>query len=313
MSVNNFKVSILIPTFNQSKYLPEAIESALGQNYKNLEVIVGDDASSDDTKSIVKKIHDPRLKYVLNEKNLGRVKNYRNLLYKHATGDYVVNLDGDDYYTTKDFITEAIDCISKEDNNTVMVVARATRKTSFSEFISEIHNYRERTGIEILLKLPQKNYLLMHMAVIYSRKHAMDIGFYNIDVISSDWESLYRLSLRGRVRYLNKNIGVWRIHDKNISRNSDYVEQLNNLKIWPSIYKEAVSFGMNPILGKIISVRCVVFFSISACEIVSKDGNLSLCKFLLGLLKSHSIETIILLLFPRFYIQLTLCFFGYYR
>jgi len=84
---DKIKVTIMIPTYNQSAFILNAINSALDQNYPNLEVIVGDDASTDTTSEILKTIDDSRLKIVRNTFNLGRVGNYRNLLYNHASGD----------------------------------------------------------------------------------------------------------------------------------------------------------------------------------------------------------------------------------
>ena len=73
MIEESIKVTIMIPTYNQAVFIREAVDSALAQTYSNLEVIVGDDASTDGTQEIVAKINDPRLKYVRNVCNLGRV------------------------------------------------------------------------------------------------------------------------------------------------------------------------------------------------------------------------------------------------
>lgn len=99
-------VSIMIPTYNQEAYISDAIESALAQDYPNLEVVVTDDCSTDHTAEVVKQyLTDSRLKYHRNTKNLGRVGNYHNTLYNVASGEWVVNLDGDDYFTDNKFIS----------------------------------------------------------------------------------------------------------------------------------------------------------------------------------------------------------------
>ena len=309
----SIKVTIMIPTYNQDVFIREAIDSALSQTYQNLEVIVGDDHSTDATQLIVEKINDPRLKYVRNTCNLGRVANYKNLLYSHATGDYVVNLDGDDFYTSISFIDEAVNCIIRNNIEVVMVVARATRKSSFNEIDSKIHTFKELTGIQILSKLPQKEYLLMHMAVLYSRKHAIQMDFYRFDLISSDWESLYRLALRGMVCYIDINVGVWRIHGKNESRTIDVVKHLDNLNIWKSIYIESVYFGMNSISAHFFCARCVAYFAQSSCSIISQNGNKALFKFIYIFLKKYKLSSLMLLLSPIYCLRLLLCIFGYYR
>lgn len=306
------KVTIMIPTYNQAAYVRQAIDSALAQSYPNLEVIVGDDASTDGTPSIVSNITDPRLTYVRNTTNLGRTGNYRNLLRYHATGDYVVNLDGDDYYTDPEFISEAIKIVIENDN-VIMVVAKALTKSTAEEYVSNIPSRKSATGREILRRLPDANYLLMHMTVLYARKPALEIGFYRSTTISSDWESLYRLALRGYIQYLNRNVGVWRIHESNETGTTDHVKQFENLSIWSVIYEDATQFGMNKILAKFISAKCVAYFALSSCARVSINGNAALVKFLRDVIAIYRFAATLLLLNPKYLIRLVLCIAGYYR
>ena len=66
-------VSVVVPTFNRSRYLAGALRSALAQTYANIEVIVSDDASTEDVyRTTVAGFSDPRIKYVRNPVNLGR-------------------------------------------------------------------------------------------------------------------------------------------------------------------------------------------------------------------------------------------------
>jgi glycosyltransferase involved in cell wall biosynthesis len=313
VAIEPIKVTIMIPTYNQATYICEAVESALSQNYPYLEVIVGDDASTDDTMEICRKINNPRLRYIRNESNIGRVANYRNLLFKHSRGDYVVNLDGDDFYTSNDFISEAVKCVGNNEPEVVMVVAKATRKSREGEWTSKISNRNECSGLQILSRLPKKEYLMMHMAVLYSRRHAIEANFYRIDAISSDWESLFRLSLRGVVRFLDKNIGIWRIHDRNETGTTKLEKHLVNLTIWQSIYKESINFGMNPIMANIICARCVAYFAQSSCAIVSKDGNMALARFTLSVISKYKLATFFLVFTPSYLGRLVLCLMGYYR
>ncbi len=309
---HKLKVTIMIPTYNQAAFIREAIDSALAQTYPNLEVIVGDDASPDATPEIVAKINDPRLKYVRNTCNLGRAANYRNLLYNHATGDYVVNLDGDDYYTAPDFITEAVKLIDY-DQSVVIVAARSTKKGQHIDFVSDIPVHASANGLEILLQLPNSKYLFQHMATIYARKPALDIGFYRSPVISSDWESLYRLSLLGVVKYLDKKVGIWREHGANESGTSNLLTHLDNLTIWPAIYNAGLACGMNPLLAKYISAKCIAYSAQWSCVSISKKGNGELIKFIFSVIKTYKLAGLILALSPKYVGRLVLCLVGYYR
>lgn len=305
------KVSIMIPTYNQALYIKEAIDSALAQNYPNLEVIVGDDASTDATQEIVANILDPRLKYVRNQSNLGRTPNYRNLLYNHASGDYVVNLDGDDYYTDPYFVAEAVNLIGAQ--STVMVVARALRKSDTEESVSVLPELRIATGLQIVSRLPDTDYLFMHMAVLYARKPALEIGFYRSAAISSDWESLYRLALQGDVMFLDRCVGAWRIHGKNETGTPSRVKQLENLAVWPAILSVAVASGMSQFKAGFISAKCVASLSQGSCILVSKSGNKELIKFIISIIGQYKLASLLLFISPKFAIRLMLCLVGYYR
>jgi len=91
----NPRVSILMPTFNREITLEYSIESALGQTFKDLELVVYDDGSTDKTKAVVKKFKDPRLRYVWGGKNIG-VAQARNKLLDLALGEYCCWQDSDD-------------------------------------------------------------------------------------------------------------------------------------------------------------------------------------------------------------------------
>lgn len=95
---NNPLVSVLIATYNSEKYIATTLESIIQQTYKNLEILIADDASQDNTKDIVRKyqIKDKRIIMVENKQNLGIAMNMNNAIMK-LKGQYVAILDGDDW------------------------------------------------------------------------------------------------------------------------------------------------------------------------------------------------------------------------
>lgn len=302
----------MIPTYNQARFIRKAIESALEQSYGSIEVVVGDDSSTDDTPLIVSSIKDDRLRYVRHQTNLGRVGNYRRLLYEYASGDFVVNLDGDDYFTDPQFLAEAAKLLATEPS-AVMVVARAVTANASGHQVSRIPRVMQLSGLEILRKMPNPAYCIMHLAVVYSRKQALALDFYRSQAISSDWESLYRLALRGTVKYLDRQVGVWRIHETNETATGDEAKLLENLAIWHSVYEDAKLFGMNPLTANVIKARCIAQFIQSSCIRVSMSGNARLYSFLSAVLTRYRLAFSLVLLNPAYMARILLCALGYYR
>jgi len=89
-------ISVLVPTYNRKWLLPRTLQSILTQYYKNIEVILVNDAG-EDVQDIVDKFDDPRIKYFQNEKNLG-LAGTRNVALRKSTGDYICLLDDDDIH-----------------------------------------------------------------------------------------------------------------------------------------------------------------------------------------------------------------------
>lgn len=104
-------VSIGIPTYNRSdSYLPEALGSALGQTYGNIEVIVADNHSSDGTADRVAGFGDPRVRYIRHERNIGPNENF-NFCLEQAQGDWFLLLHDDDSIDS-DFLEACINAIA---------------------------------------------------------------------------------------------------------------------------------------------------------------------------------------------------------
>ena len=104
------KYSIVLPTYNSSKYLKAAMDSVLSNDYKDFEFIVSNNCSDDDTEQIVKSYTDPRLKYI----SPVYLETYTRLVLKHVTGDWVIGIGTDDalcpfFFKLADKLTELAD------------------------------------------------------------------------------------------------------------------------------------------------------------------------------------------------------------
>ncbi|TQQ83941.1 glycosyltransferase family 2 protein [Peptacetobacter hominis] len=147
--MNNL-VSIITPMYNAEKYIKDTIESVISQEYKEWEMIVVDDCSTDGCTEIVKKYSnkDSRIKYIRSEKN-GGVSKARNLALKNASGRYIAFLDSDDIWSPEK-LSRQIDFMKKE-NATISFTSYELINED-NERIGKIISVPEKVDYKTLLK-----------------------------------------------------------------------------------------------------------------------------------------------------------------
>jgi len=107
------KISVIIPMYNSAKYIEECVQSVLNQTYKNIELIIVDDMSSDNSVEIVERFDDDRIKLIKLAKNVGAAL-ARNRGIDEATGECICFIDSDDYWIA-DKLEKQIRFIEKND------------------------------------------------------------------------------------------------------------------------------------------------------------------------------------------------------
>lgn len=90
-------VSVIMPTYNYGQFIGEAVKSVLSQSYEDIELIVVDNYSTDNTKGIVKSFDDPRIRY-FKFSNKGIIAKSRNFAIKKSLGEYIAFIDSDDVW-----------------------------------------------------------------------------------------------------------------------------------------------------------------------------------------------------------------------
>ena len=95
-------ISVMMPTYNNAKYIKQAIESIYAQNYDNIEIIVVDDGSTDNTKEIVQQYKDIKYFYIEHK----GIPFARNLVLEKSKGEYIAILDSDDYWLPEKLNTQ---------------------------------------------------------------------------------------------------------------------------------------------------------------------------------------------------------------
>lgn len=246
------KVSVMIPTYNQSKYIIRAIESAILQDYPNLEIVIADDNSPDDTQAIVKdylsKIECSRIKYFRNQENIGILRNYCKSLYDYSSGDWVINLDGDDFFVDRGFITEAVKLILEEESVVLVFGNYCEFYQNTSKTVNIMNNDLPRVmnGEDFLMRYSKDEISWNHNSILYKRVNALRLGFYwHEHEPRNDWESFLRLIMTGHVGYLKNISAAWTQHESNETRRLDIKKYLNNYALIKGVSAFALAYGMD--------------------------------------------------------------------
>ena len=172
------KVSIIIPVYNVQKYLQRSIESAARQTYKDLEIILIDDGSTDGSEKYCDlwADRDDRIKVV--HKTNGGLSSARNIGYNYVTGDYILYLDSDDYLST-DFVSKSIKmCETTNSDIAIMQMLYVSEDTN-NEIHTEENEYIKVMSAEeaIEASLYQRLYSCCAPAKLYKKTVIEGIKF----------------------------------------------------------------------------------------------------------------------------------------
>jgi len=118
---SRLKFSICMPVYNGSLVIPETLKSILNQSFKNYEIVIVDDKSTDNTEEVIKSIKDPRIKYYKNDRNLGYSRNIE--VCRRKANNEVVFLMGQDDILAKDALLKTYNAFLASDD--IGAVSRA--------------------------------------------------------------------------------------------------------------------------------------------------------------------------------------------
>lgn len=215
--MNNPLVSILIPTFNREDYLGEALNSALNQTYKNIEIIVHDDASTDATVELLSSYHDPRLKIIRTEDNHGMIGGW-NYIVKQAKGKYLKFLASDDLLEPE--CVERLVSIAKKHPGAALITCqrkfidgegRVVRKMGFAKKDVVVDGKEHARWILTTLR---ENKIGEPTAVLYPARLVKKAGEYDPQFSQfADFEYWIRLLQFGDLVYLHEPLCSFRTHE----------------------------------------------------------------------------------------------------
>ena len=204
-------VSIITPCYNAQNFIAETIRSLLNQTYKNWEMIIVDDSSTDNSVVIIEQylIQEPRIKLLHNKQNLG-VSKSRNKGVAASNGSYIALLDSDDIW----FPMKLEKQIQFMSNNNVLMSYTAYNTIDTNNNVLGYSHVKEKTTYNDLLRTSTIGTLTM----IYDVKQLGKLYFENI----GHEDYLLKLNILKKIPYaqgINEILASYRIVDNSVSSN----------------------------------------------------------------------------------------------
>ncbi|WP_419393373.1 glycosyltransferase [Cytobacillus praedii] len=216
------KVSIIITTYNQRDHLKRAVDSAINQTYKNFEIIVVDDCSTDGTEELMNIYQKEKgIKYIKNPINYGMVFNVMQAFYNYAKGEYVIFIDHDDYLIDNSFIDKAVKILN-ENSNLSMVAANCYFLNEDTGDVNAVGFKEDEiiNGRDYFLNYKQGKYCNINSGLtnVFRRDNAISMGCFKELSYCKDLFYHLKLLLTGDVAVLKDYVGVYTLHNNNISK-----------------------------------------------------------------------------------------------
>ncbi len=221
------KISVIMGVYNDEKYLSDAIDSILNQSYKDLEFIICDDGSTDNSVNIIKKYQkvDKRILFLQNKKNMGLAASL-NKCIEISTGEYIARMDSDDVSLPERFEKQ----VEYLDNNKHIALIGCN-----VNLFDDNGNYgkrevnREYTKVNVF----KKNYFI-HPTVMIRRNVLLSVGGYtvsNYTYRTEDYDLWCKICEKDFLGYnLNETLLNYR-EDKNAYKKRKFKYRIDAIKL----------------------------------------------------------------------------------
>ncbi len=209
------KVTVLMPVYNASPFLNEAIDSILQQTFADFEFLIIDDGSSDQSVSIVKRYNDPRIRLHINEKNIG-ISTTLNKGIELASCELIARMDADDIsYPDRlqkqfDYMMAHPDCALL--STWARVITHDKKFVRLEKYRSNFYHYNLTFEC-----------WMYHPTVMFRRKPVVDVGMYSMPY-SEDYDLFWKLSVNYPIYNLAEPLVDYRLSPTSLNTVTKKVE-----------------------------------------------------------------------------------------
>ena len=228
--MNNFSlVTIGIALYNHEKYIVECLESVINQTYKNIEIIVIDDGSEDNSYEIAKRVLEGQTNrpYVLKTRsNIGMCNTLNEITYL-ANGEYISFIGSDDFWHPEK-IAKQVDYLDSHSNE-ALVHGNSFVVDEESQIYSELnYSCKINSGLQLFESILNGKGGINTPNHLYRTSVYEKIGKYDSQFRFEDTDFWLRLSKVFNVGFIDEKLSYYRIHTKNLSANNNLLKFYND-------------------------------------------------------------------------------------
>lgn len=223
------QISVVIPVFNGADTIYSCVRSVIMQSFQDIEVIIVDDCSTDNTSDIVEQIDDPRIRLIKHEVNKGACA-ARNTGVQASQSDWIAFQDSDDEWLVSklDKLWAAIqaqghDLIGAYSSMVVIDKRALSDKRRLKTRHVPPYKYSLRELTDGLASLSLYTNVVSTQTLVVRKSAIIEIGLFDEHLRSlQDWDLVLRLSHKGRIAYIDEPLVVQYIKESGITRNSSF-------------------------------------------------------------------------------------------
>lgn len=216
-------VSIIVPAYNEEKQIKKCIDSLLKQTYKNIEIIVVDDGSADDTLKILNEYNDKRL--IIVSKENGGQGSARNVGIKKASGQYLMFVDSDDYVCEN--IVELLMNDLKQNDSDISICDLYKVYDDKMVYFNNLEKFTENNVINFMLSHPGPVCRLYKKSLFINNNI-----FFKENAINEDLGTIPLLGLYAKkISYIHRALYYYVIHENSSTMQMKYSKKLEDIFI----------------------------------------------------------------------------------
>lgn len=247
------RVSVCLVTYNHERWVGEAIESVLSQDLEDLEVVVGEDASQDRTRSIVEgyAARDSRVRLLPAGPNLGGRENLART-YRACVGEFVNVLDGDDFFCSSDKLSAQVAMLDADPTLSACFAASSEVDLEGQPLRDPKHPYPQKDRYDFR---DFSRYCLSDSAAMLRRRETLsELPDLFYEAPQGDWPMHILTAVQGDIGYIPRALSAYRIHPGGVwNQKSDLQKIESNLRcqeLFLAHLPESVVREIRPVIAK---------------------------------------------------------------